>query len=150
MCTRVRPRPASTGCRIATGDGPRIAHRDCAAFTLIELLVVMAIIATLLTLAVPRYFKSIDRSKEAVLMENLRVMRSSIDQFYADNDRYPDTLATLAEKRYLRAVPLDPMTNSATSWVVVPPPGDAGRGVVYDVRSGAPGTALDGTAYSEW
>jgi general secretion pathway protein G len=119
-------------------------------FTLLELLVVMAIIATLLTLALPRYFTSVDRSKEAVLREDLRVMRSSIDQFYADNDRYPDTPEMLAAKRYLRAVPVDPITDSAASWVVVPPPGDAGRGVVYDVRSGAPGAALDGTAYAEW
>jgi general secretion pathway protein G len=124
--------------------------RECAAFTLIELLVVMAIIAMMLTIAVPRYFKSIDRSKEAVLRENLRVMRSSIDQFYADNDRYPDTLETLASKRYLRAVPLDPLTNSDATWVTVPPAGEAGRGLVYDVRSGAQGTGFDGTAYSDW
>ena len=130
--------------------GRYVTTRSCLAFTLIELLVVMAIMATMLTIAVPRYFKSVDRSKEAVLRENLRVMRSSIDQFYADNDRYPDTLEALAAKRYLRAVPLDPVTNSIATWVTVPPPGEAGRGLVYDVRSGAPGTAFDGTAYSEW
>lgn len=128
---------------------PRTLRRRRRAFTLIELLVVMAIIATLLSVALPRYFTSIDRSKEVVLRENLRVMRSSIDQFHADNDRYPDTLQMLADKRYLRAVPLDPITESAVTWVTLPPSGQV-PGAVYDVRSGAPGSCLGGTLYSEW
>ena len=124
--------------------------RQGAAFTLVELLVVMAIIATLLTIAVPRYFAGVARSKEAVLRENLRAMRSSIDQYHADHDRYPDDLQTLAAKRYLRSVPVDPLTETATTWVVVPPPPGAARGLVYDVRSGAQGNALDGTVYRDW
>lgn len=120
-----------------------------AAFTLVELLVVMAIIATLLSLAAPRYFTGVDRSKEAVLRENLRVMRSSIDQYHADHDRYPDALETLAATRYMRSVPVDPMTESASTWITVPPP-SAAPGAVYDVRSGAAGKALDGTPYSAW
>jgi general secretion pathway protein G len=118
-----------------------------AGFTLIELLVVLAVIATLLTLAVPRYFASVDRSKETVLRQSLGVMRDAIDKYHADNDRYPETIEELVTKRYIRALPVDPITESATTWVTVPPPESAGKGGVYDVRSGAPGKALDGTDY---
>ena len=88
-------------------------------FTLIELLVVLAIIATLLTLAVPRYYASIDKSKEAVLKENLYQMRDAIGKYYADRGKYPESLQALATDKYLRSVPLDPVTESATTWVVV-------------------------------
>lgn len=107
-------------------------------FTLIELLVVLAVVATLLTLALPRYFGSIDKSKEAVLKENLYQMREAISRYHADKGRYPDTLEALAAHRYLRKVPLDPVTDSAATWIVVAPP-DAQQGGVYDVRSGSPG-----------
>jgi general secretion pathway protein G len=117
-------------------------------FTLMELMVVMAIIASLLTLALPRYYRSIDRSKEAVLRQDLAVMRDAIDKFFADRGRYPATLDELAEKRYLRKVPPDPITDSDATWVVVTPP-DA-EGGVFDVRSGAPGRSLDGEAYESW
>jgi general secretion pathway protein G len=120
-----------------------------AAFTLIELLVVMAIIATLLTLAVPRYFGSIERSKEAVLKQDLASIRDTIDKFYGDAGRYPDSLDELVAKKYLRAVPVDPLTESAVTWLVVPPL-DPKKGLVYDVKSGAQGTARDGTAYVDW
>jgi general secretion pathway protein G len=117
-------------------------------FTLIELLVVLAIIATLLSLAVPRYFQHVDRSKEAVLRENLSAMRDAIDQYHADTNTWPADLVVLAEKRYLRAVPQDPVTERTDSWRVSPPP-DGGAGV-YDVHSGAEGVGLDGTPYSDW
>jgi general secretion pathway protein G len=118
-------------------------------FTLIELLVVMAVIATLLTLAIPRYFSSVDRSKEAVLRENLNTVRDAIDKFHADRGRYPDSLPDLVTKRYLRSVPMDPIAESDSAWVIVPPPQGVGDGAVYDVRSGAQGSTLDGKAYSE-
>jgi general secretion pathway protein G len=118
-------------------------------FTLIELLVVMAIIATLLAIAVPRYFHSVDKSKEAVLREDLSTMREAIDKYYGDNGHYPDALDALVTKKYLRAIPVDPITESATSWVPVPPP-DAQQESVFDVKSGAPGSGLDGTPYAEW
>jgi general secretion pathway protein G len=121
-----------------------------AAFTLIELIVVMAIIALLISVAVPRYFNSVERSKEAVLKQNLSVMRDAIDKFYGDNGRYPEALEDLVVKRYLRKVPDDPLTQSATTWVVVRPPGDGSRSGVYDVKSGAAGSAPDGVPFAEW
>jgi general secretion pathway protein G len=111
-------------------------------FTLIELLVVLAIVATLLTLAAPRYFNSLQHSKEAVLRENLYQMRDAISRYYADQGRYPESLETLASARYLRKVPTDPITDSASSWVAVPPE-DPLKGGLYDVRSGA-------EAYAQW
>ena len=118
-------------------------------FTLIELLVVLAIIATLLTLAVPRYYSSIDKSKEAVLKENLFQMRDAIGKYYADRGKYPESLQALATDKYLRTVPLDPVTDSATTWIVVAPE-DPQKGGVFDVKSGAQGKALDGTEFSTW
>ena len=118
-------------------------------FTLIELLVVLAIIATLLLIAVPRYFGSVDKAKEAVLRENLYQARDAIGKYYGDKGKYPDSLEALATERYLRKVPFDPITESAGTWVIVPPP-EPLKGNVYDVRSGAPGNAKDGSAYADW
>jgi general secretion pathway protein G len=118
-------------------------------FTLIELLVVMTVIALLLTLAVPRYFGSLDKSKEAVLKEDLYQLRDAIGKYYGDKGRYPDTLEALATEKYLRKMPVDPMTDSATSWVVVAPE-DPQKGGVYNVKSGAQGTSSDGSVYAEW
>ena len=118
-------------------------------FTLIELLVVMAIIAVLLTIAVPRYFGSLDRSKEAVLKENLYQMRDAISKYYADKGKYPESLDSLMTDKYLRKVPVDPITESAATWVAVPPE-DPQKGGVFDVKSGAPGKATDGTEFSAW
>lgn len=118
-------------------------------FTLIELLVVLAILGTLLTIALPRYFASVEKSKEAVLKENLFQMRDAISRYHADRGRYPESLEALAADKYLRKVPLDPITESAATWLVVPPE-DPQKGGVYDVRSGAPGRGIDGTEYSQW
>ncbi|HSA69644.1 MAG TPA: prepilin-type N-terminal cleavage/methylation domain-containing protein [Burkholderiales bacterium] len=118
-------------------------------FTLIELLIVLAIIATLLTIAVPRYYASLDRSKEVVLKENLYQMRDAIGKYYGDKGKYPESLEALASDKYLHRVPLDPITESATTWVLMPHP-DPQKTGVYDVRSGAPGKALDGTEFATW
>lgn len=126
-----------------------VSFKRLRAFTLIELLVVMAIIATLLTIAVPRYFHSIDKSKEAVLREDLNTMRDAIDKYYSDNGKYPETLDDLVTKRYLRKIPVDPITENATTWVIVPPE-DPEKGAVYDIKSGAPGESREGGKYSEW
>lgn len=119
-------------------------------FTLIELLVVMAILATLLTVAVPRYFHSIDRAKEATLRQTLAATRDAIDKFYGDNGRYPDSLQELVGKRYLRAMPVDPLTDSDQTWTIVPASDQLAKGEVYDVKSGAPGNAADGRPYAEF
>ena len=118
-------------------------------FTLIELLIVLAIVAVLLTIAVPRYYASLDRSKEAVLKENLYQLRDAIGKYYADRGKYPESLQALATDKYLRSVPLDPVTDSATTWIVVAPE-DPQKGGVFDVKSGAAGKAIDGSEFSTW
>ncbi len=118
-------------------------------FTLIELLVVMAVIATLLSIVAPRYFNSIDRSREAVLRQNLSIMRDAIDKFYSDTGKYPLSLNQLVEEKYIRAIPIDPMTESSQTWIEVPPSDPEIEGM-YDVRSSSDRQALDGTFYDKW
>lgn len=114
-------------------------------FTLVELLVVLSIIALLLSLAAPRYFQHVDRSREVVLRENLATLRDALDQYHADRERWPDSLETLAAARYLRAVPTDPVTGRRDTWVPVTT--DSG---IADIHSSAPGLSADGTAYADW
>jgi len=118
-------------------------------FTLIELLVVMAIIATLLSLAAPRYIGNVNKAKEAVLQENLASLRDMLDKHYADRGKYPASLDELVTRRYVRKIPIDPVTDSSRTWIVVPP-SDPEKGGVFNVRSGAPGKARDGSAYIDW
>lgn len=120
-----------------------------AGFTLIELLVVLAIVATLLLLVSPRYTQQIEASKEAALRDNLRVVRQVIDHFYSDKGRYPESLEELVELRYLRALPMDPITESSATWRLVDVPSDQ-EGRVYDLHSGSTKTSGSGEAYSEW
>jgi general secretion pathway protein G len=103
-------------------------------FTLIELVIVMATIALLLTLAVPRYFNTIDNGKASVQRQNMATIRDAIDKFHGDQGRFPDNLDELVREKYLRAVPVDPFT-TAPDWVIVAPE-DPTLGGVYDVRSG--------------
>lgn len=118
-------------------------------FTLIELLIVITIIGILLTIAQPTYKTSVKRARETVLKENLFAMRSAIDQYYADNGTYPGSLEDLVQKGYLRSIPKDPITNSNTTWIIVPPPNPEETGV-YDVKSGSNEISLSGTPYSDW
>ena len=124
-------------------NGERVRR---AGFTLIELLVVMSIIGLLLALSMPRYFNSLERSKEIALAENLKVLRVQIDQFYGDRGRYPETLEELVEAKYLRAVPVDPITDSSQTWQLDAPPEGPG---VMDVHSGAEGSTRNGVPYGE-
>lgn len=119
-------------------------------FTLVELIVVMAIIALLVSIAAPRYFQHIDRSKETVLRQNLQVMRDAIDKYHGDKGQYPASLEDLATARYIRSVPVDPITEKSDTWVIVPPKDREVKGDVYDVKSGAPGQGKDGTDYASW
>lgn len=118
-------------------------------FTLIELLVVMALISLLLSIAVPRYFGHVDKAREAVLRQNLAQMRDAIDKHYSDLGQYPDTLAELVAKKYLRKVPVDPITDRADTWIAVPAE-KVENGKLFDVRSGATGNARDGSDYGTW
>jgi general secretion pathway protein G len=107
-------------------------------FTLVELMVVLTVIALLLSVVVPDYVGRMKRAEEAVLKENLVVMRDALDKHYADAGKYPRSLEELVSKRYLRAIPADPFTQSPTTWVAVPP-NDPQRGGIYDIRSPAKG-----------
>jgi general secretion pathway protein G len=118
-------------------------------FTLIEMMVVMVIISLLLTIAVPRYLHSLAHSKEAVLKQDLSALRESIDKFYGDTGKFPESLAALVEKRYLRSIPVDPIAKSAEKWVIIldDEPEDTG---VKDVHSGAEGAGQNGVPYALW
>lgn len=118
-------------------------------FTLVELLVVMAILALLLSIAAPRYFESVDRAKEAVLRTDLHVLREAIDKYRADTGQLPENLQRLVEQRYIRSLPVDPMTDTADGWVLVPNPDGSTQGV-FDIKSGAPGEARDGSSFASW
>ncbi|HUN92474.1 MAG TPA: type II secretion system protein [Burkholderiaceae bacterium] len=126
------------------------------AFTLIELLVVLAVMALLLTIATPRYVDHVERAKEATLKTSLKTMRDAIDEFAGEQGRAPESLDELATRHYLKAVPVDPVTDRSDTWITVSPaemPGaasDAANTGVADVRSGAPGNGRDGTAFRDW
>ena len=118
-------------------------------FTLIELLVVLSIIALLLTLATPRYFTNIDRAKEATLKQDLNTVRDGIDKYFADKGKYPMDLQEMVDRRYINKIPLDPMTESTETWLIIPPEPPY-EGNVYDIHSGSTGTAEDGSKFSSW
>ncbi len=124
-------------------------HRYPRGFTIIELMVVLACIGLLLSIAAPRYVQHIDRAREVTLRQDLRALRVAIDQFKADQGRYPQSLDELAVRGYLREVPSDPLTGSSSTWSVNPVPGQGSEGVA-DVHSGAPGVAQDGSSYASW
>ena len=119
------------------------------AFTLIELLIVMAIIGTLLTIAVPRYFRALEHAREAVLKEDLSTLREAIDKYYADLNEYPDTLTALVDKHYVRSVPVDPFTKVSDSWTLIPSE-DPDHTGIRDLHSGAAEQATDGTPLASW
>jgi general secretion pathway protein G len=125
-----------------------------AGFTLIELLVVISIIIILASVGLAQYKNSLVHAKEAVLKDDLFKMREAIDQYYADKGRYPSTLDALVGDGYVRRLPEDPITNSSSSWQTVPSEPDStnptAQAGVSDVKSGADGTALDGTKYADW
>ena len=125
------------------------AYERAPGFTLIELLVVMMIVALLITIAAPHYFGGIEKSKETALRQTLAVTRDALDKFYGDNGKYPEDLNTLVAKRYLRSLPVDPVTGSDSTWATVAPD-DPDKGRVYDIRSGAAGAGRDGKPYRDW
>lgn len=132
--------------------------RNRKGFTLIELMIVVTIIGILAAIAVPNYRWGLIRAREAVLQENLYTMRSAIDQYYADQGKYPDTLDEMAEKRYLKSIPYDPFTGKNDTWVTVKPIEPTGeihtaeeiKGNVADVHSGSDLVSSKGTPYKDW
>jgi len=157
------------------GEGPGVRARN-AGFTLIELLVVLAILALLLTIAAPRYIDRVQRARETALRTDLRVMREAIDKFDGDQGRLPANLQELVDRRYLKEIPVDPITDRRDTWIVVtsaeanqalPPssqasstgsgnpkdgtwPAGTGDDSLADVRSGADGKAIDGAVFRDW
>jgi general secretion pathway protein G len=123
-------------------------------WTLIELLVVLSLIMILASLALVQYRNSVRTAKEATLRSNLMLMRDAIDQYYADKARYPESLSSLVSDGYMRSIPKDQITNSTDSWQTVPAPSEPGtlsaNAGIYDVKSGSPDTALDGSRYADW
>lgn len=118
-------------------------------FTLIELLVVLTILAVLITIAYPTYFNRLDRSKETLLKQELQTVRESIDRFYADEGRFPETLDELVEKKYINKLPYDPITEKNDTWTTTPPE-EGYEGNVADLHSGAGEVASDGSQYDSW
>ena len=130
----------------------RLRRQD--GFTLIELLIVIALISILATMGVVQYKNSVNSTKEAVLHTDLFRMRDAIDQYYADKNKYPASLDVLVSDGYMRKIPEDPITKSTDTWQTVPaepdPSNPSAEPGIYDVKSGAPGTALDGRSYSDF
>jgi general secretion pathway protein G len=123
-------------------------------FTMIELLIVMTLVVILASVGMVQYRNSITRAEEAALKENLFRLRDSMDQFYADKNKWPADLAELVSEGYIREVPVDPFTKSKDTWQTSQAEPDANNpasaGGIDDVHSGSERTALDGTKYSEW
>jgi general secretion pathway protein G len=136
------------GSRTCIGLGRVHALRRLFGFTLIELLVVLAVLAILTSVVAPRYLDRMDVARETALRQNLVGLRSSLDQFYRDKGRYPVNLNELVDQRYIRAVPVDPITERADSWVLLPPKDSSSA--VSDVKSGATQLSRDGTSYASW
>ena len=143
--------PSTRTGRSRSAEKSRILQRG---FTLIELMIVMSILGILASIAVPSYQRHLIKAREAVLAEDLYQMRQTIDQFFADHLRYPDSLEELVSDKYLRNLPKDPFTRSDQTWKIIAPEPVQGeappRGSVFDLVSGSDLIGLDGIPYRDW
>jgi general secretion pathway protein G len=141
--------PSGSWPALKAGDRPGLRG-----YTLIELIIVMAIISVLVAIAVPMYQKSLQRTKETLLKNNLFTLRTVIDEYTFDKKKAPQTLTDLVNEGYLRAVPLDPITRSDQTWRIIMEDAvtqvDQTQAGIFDVRSGSDLKSLEGTLYSEW
>jgi len=132
----------------------KLARRGAAGFTLIELMIVMALIVVLASIGLAMHANSQTRAREAVLKEDLFRLRDAIDQYYADKNMYPASLDALVSDKYLRAIPVDPFTQTADTWQTTmsesDPANPSAQPGIYDVKSGSDRTAMDGSQYSDW
>ena len=131
----------------------RHRYRWSDGWTLVEMLIVISLVVIMAAIALTSYGTAVVRSREAVLKEDLFRMRDAIDQYYADRDAYPAELQNLVSEGYLRAIPEDPLTRSTVTWQLVMAEYDPVNPMslgVFDVRSGAAGLGIDGTAYVDW
>lgn len=128
--------------------GKRVNRRIYRGFTLVELLLVLFLVALLASLVMPVATRSVDQAKESALKADLQVLRKAIDDYYANTGSYPASLSILVEKRYIRRVPVDPLTDRETTWIEIRVE-DSGGGI-RDVHSGAEGSASDGKPYRDW
>ena len=128
--------------------------KSASGFTLIELMIVIALISVLAGMGVVQYKNGVRHTAESVLRTDLFRMRDAIDQYYADKNKYPASLDTLVSDGYMRKVPEDPISHSVDTWHTVPaepdPANPSAEPGIYDVKSGAQGTALDGSTYADW
>jgi len=131
-----------------------LTRRNDRGFTLVELLVVISLISILAAMGLVQYKNSILKTQESVLKTDLFRVRDAIDQYYADKGKYPASLDALVSDGYLRKIPEDPVTKSTDTWQTIPAEADpnnpSSEPGIYDIKSGALGTALDGTNYSDW
>jgi general secretion pathway protein G len=132
---------------IVTGD---VRNLNAKGFTLLEMVMVLLLIALLASLVAPTYMRPIDQAKEATLKDDLIIIRKAIDDYFADNGRYPDTLERLVEKRYLRNIPKDPISESSETWVLIWNDSDPTRPGIIDIRSGATSMDDKGSGYADW
>jgi general secretion pathway protein G len=155
VCSKLRQsrgkQPASTKPWSAYA---KASARQAGGFTLMELLIVITLIVVLAGIALSTYATSVRRAKEATLKENLFRLNDSLDQYYADKGTWPPDLSALVSENYIRQIPKDPITESTETWQLEmsePDPSnpDAAPGV-KGVKSGAPGTSLDGSNYADW
>jgi len=125
-------------------------QRRTGGFTLVELMVVLAILLTIISIAIPMYHRALTRSREAVLSSNLTTMRHLIDQYTYDKEAPPQSLDDLVSEGYIRSIPYDPITGENDTWETISDTGPSGESGLFDVRSGAEGAGLNGKPYKEW